>query len=321
MKNLLLAGVSFFFALGTFSQKREIDLSLKINTTTSLTAGQDLKIKLTNRSLAAPYEIIIQRKQELQPILVWPSTENNTASFTNKGPDSCAGLFKALDDLLASDNETFIKAGRIKIRTQNCYRQFKAVADELLAAFDTTIVVEGIKQNETVTVTIKRADDPTKQWVLTGKSDPAGFWKTTYGFALTFQSFAKSEEFYLDKNNTIRKETEVNKIDYMPAVFFTYIPYKHLDYWASPGLTAGLGVDFNINPALFLALSFTHKENIGIQIGLCAYQLKYLKGRYKEGDVIGEQNFDEDNLHRKLFKINPFFALSFNINNPNRSAN
>ncbi len=300
------------------AQEKVIDLSVKVNTTTTVQAGKDLKIKLTNRSLTAPYEIIIERKQELLPIMDWPNTELAETKFQND--DSCAEFLENVNQLLMSVDEAEIKHGRSKIITDvKCYPPNKHKIQPLLAAFDTVIIIEDVKQNEKITITVKRPDDPSKTWSLIAKSNPAGFWKTTYGFALASQAFAQSEEFYLNGNNVITRSNDKGKIDYMPAVFFTYIPFKHLDQWASPGLTAGLGVDFNVNPVLFLAFSLTHKENLGIQVGLSAYQLQYLKGRYKENDVIGEANFDENNLHRKLFRINPFVALSFNITNPNRS--
>ena len=185
-------------------------------------------------------------------------------------------------------------------------------ADLLNQSLDQRILISPLKKGERVEITIKRMGSA-KTWTAIFTTGEKGAWRASYGFAFIPDGLSQERKYYLDSDNKIAKEnTEGVKWDYAPSIFFNWFPATSQANDFSIGLSGGLGMNFNANPIVFLGISATYNYNISVNLGLAAHQLKYLKGRYTEGQVINENNFDEeDGLHQKLFKINPCISISF----------
>jgi len=270
-----------------------------------------VEIEVNNLVPKSKYNITINRVMLEIPVLENPSTQN----VQNWNEDPCSKLGKLVEDLWNTKTEKEVKEIREKLKEQikvaplGC--SYLNDAKEVLNYTTQTRTIGPLKRGEKIVVTVIRLDNDQK-WEYTYSTGTRGVWTTTYGFAFIPNSFSKEQRFYLGSGNTITEENNQKKIDYAPGIFFNWIPAKYENTNFSVGFAGGLGVNFNVDPVVFLGGSVIYNKNISLNFGLVAHQQYFLKGRYKVGDTIAEDNFDEETgLHQKLFRVNPFVSVSF----------
>ena len=113
----------------------------------------------------------------------------------------------------------------------------------------------------------------------------------------------------MDNEFIITKENDRKKLEFVPSIFFTYMPQNHLSRDVSVGLSAGLGFDLDA-PTVFLGASFFFNHNIGVVIGITAHKQRFLNGEYEAGQIVME-NLNDDQLHEELYTVNPFVSITF----------
>ena len=96
-----------------------------------------------------------------------------------------------------------------------------------------------------------------------------------------------------------------------PTVMWTWMPncsnYSGLSY----SFSGGLGVDFE-DPSILLGATVSYFKNLSLTVGVASHLQQRLRGRYTKGLEIME-NLDSEQLHKKVFAVNPFLSLSFHF--------
>jgi len=273
-------------------------------------SDKDIQIKILNRCKKNTYDIQINRiSPDIPPLKV----EENKSLLRNG--EECDKLQKKIAEILNVVEEASLPKLRQELNelinktSSDCPVRKDAI--ELDKDMDITLYVKPLKKGETLQVIIKKIGTQ-KEWTATFNTGSKGVWRTSYGFAMVSNAFSKAGKYYLDDSNRITKENNRTKIEFIPGIFFNWFPSSRALNSFSYGLSGGVGVNFNVEPVLFLGGSATYNHNISINIGLIGYNQSFLKGRYKEGEIINENNFDEESgLHQRLFRINPFVGISF----------
>jgi hypothetical protein len=275
-------------------------------------AGKEIIIKILNRSKINTYEIIINRTSPDIP----PLESDGINRVAVAAPTNCDNLGATYNNILAETTEAKLPPLRkelldlISKTDASCSIRLKAI--QLNQELDVSYTIQPLKKGEILEITVKRISSPAKEWLASYTTGSKGVWKTSYGFAFIPNWFSKDEKYYLNSTNVITRETDLKNLDYAPAIFFNWFPSSQALNDFSWGLSGGLGVNFNVEPAIFLGGSATYNHNISVNFGMVAYRQSFLKGRYNAGDIIAENNFDEETgLHQKLFRVNPFIAISF----------
>ena len=151
-----------------------------------------------------------------------------------------------------------------------------------------------------------------KEWKYVYKTPSRGKWVTSYGFSFITNVFDEEKEYFSKANDTafvITRKIGNKKLNFAPSVFFTWMPSKCLNENFSFNFTGGLGFDLEA-PTVFLGGSVFYNQNLSLVLGLTAHQQHYLNGQYSPNEIINE-NLSKEQLHEKLYTINPFFSLTF----------
>lgn len=286
-----------------------------VKITEPIESDKEVVIKILNRCRYNNYEIIINR---ITPEI--PELESDpTATALRLHPTNCERLEDVYNAIIAETEESELPPLRKELndlikKTTSAGCAIRQDAIQLDRELDVSYNIGKLKKGEVLEITVKRVSPTSKTWAATYNTGSRGVWKTSYGFAFIPNWFEKEEKYFLNADNKITRETDLKNLDYAPAVFFNWFPGKQAFNAFSWGVSGGLGINFNVEPVVFLGGSATYNHNISINFGLVAYRQSFLKGRYKEDEIIAENNFDEESgLHQKLFRINPFIAVSFRL--------
>jgi hypothetical protein len=315
---LILAVFLVFPSLVTLGQvKKEINLSTNIEKATEpIESGVPIELVIRNKAVPNSYEVSINRVFQ-QPATL-PSPKAVEARV-----NACADLPAVLTNIKKETDES--KLPLLRMQAERLITEIQGACpavvefEQLNQVMDQRILLSPLKKGERIEITIKRLAPSAKTWSITFTTGEKGVWRASYGFAFIPQTLSKEKRYFLNASNQVTQEQQdQTKWDYAPTVFFNWFPAaKQADNFIW-GLSGGLGLNFNASPIVFLGLSVTYNYNISVNLGLAAHQLKFLKGRYTEGQTINENNFDEeDGLHQKLFRINPCISLSFRFEQKN----
>ncbi|MCX6583846.1 MAG: hypothetical protein NT166_27030 [Candidatus Aminicenantes bacterium] len=187
-----------------------------------------------------------------------------------------------------------------------------------------------LKKDALLTIVITRRNLKWK-YLISSYSTPRGKWYTSYGFSFISPLFRKSNNFFVKKDNAnnsneyiIAQKTDGSKKDWMdtdfvPSIFFWWMPTKGMSTPWRIGLTGGLGIDFK-NPTVFAGIGFIYNYNIGINLGVAFHKQYRLKDKYDEGMIVKEM-LEFDDLHKSVYSLNPFLSITFRFgSNPFASA-
>lgn len=150
-------------------------------------------------------------------------------------------------------------------------------------------------------------------WSITLKAPERGRWLTTYGVGFTPD---RSDRFFLkgageNRFTVAAQRRHRDQVNYIPAVFFTWLARDQQLKSVSRGWTAGLGFEAD-RPAMFGGYHWAWNQNIGLMFGAAVHQHKRLHGRYTENDVVTEALTD-DQLHESVYAPNAVLSLTFRL--------
>lgn len=324
-------------------QTLTIDLSERSGevNTYDVNVNTSFNVEIINRLPNEVYDVQIVRKASLLPVLNFPSI-NPPAMPMAIAPAvtrPCDAFLQIVDKVYSSmtkesdlpdiiqDLETEITKMQAGLGDPTCTAN--SITIGLKAIRDTQRVLPSsytLKRGEEleVTITKKVAGGTPEVWKSVYTTPQRGQWITSYGFSFISRIFNERESFFskpMDSAFVITQENTRSKLDFIPSVFFTWIPEKDLSKNFSLNLSAGLGFDLEA-PVVFLGGSIFYNQNISLVFGLTAHQQEFLDGVYEENQVITE-SLTQDQLHEDLYTINPFFSLTYrfgsNIFNSNRT--
>jgi len=165
-------------------------------------------------------------------------------------------------------------------------------------------------------------DDGKQKWTVIFTTGPRGTWRTMYGFMFTPNRdetyFAKAEG---DKFRVTKQFVGEREYNFVPSVFWSWMPTAWESWWLTPSLTGGLGFDKS-NPAVFLGGSFAYNHNIALVVGYVAQRQKRLNANYDPANLpLVESALTGDQLSRDAYRPNVFFGVSFRFSaNPFEAA-
>jgi len=168
-----------------------------------------------------------------------------------------------------------------------------------------------LSMGERLVVQVSRIEgEQTLVWKTTYTTGPRGRWLTTYGVGFLPD---EDEEFFAESLGNgqfeIRQKEPPGGLDFVPAIFFTWLPRKWENRsWAfSP--VGGLGFDVS-SPVVFLGGAAMFNQNLSLLAGGVFHQQKRLDGQYQTGQIVGEA-LTPDQLAVEPYHINFFFAVAF----------
>lgn len=144
-----------------------------------------------------------------------------------------------------------------------------------------------------------------------------GTWNTTFGFCFIRDIFTSEAAYFATPTGKpneyeIMRGKNPNRLFFTPSVFFSWMPAKkENDTWYY-SLTGGIGVQGNATPTVFLGGGLFFNRNIGINLGLAAHQINFLKPEYEAGKKIISSTTPD--LQTKAYRINPFISISLRFN-------
>ncbi len=322
-KNIILLLTATLLVACVEAQTLFIDLS-------EFEYGKEIKIdplvgkfdKIILKSTFPRFEYNVYIKEENQQI---PEIELPDGTLRSNN-DTCKVLEEKLSEfkeyLKIGDDENEI-GNKIKLMESLIKDDNKCKDAKLVEAFDTlkTKTLRKIslkkaykKQNgKNITILISREE---RNWKFLIEGDPVGSFQVTYGFGFT--SLNGQKEYYsksmLDTmafTITKKNENDILDLNYTPAIFVSFLPYKKYGkpFYFSP--TIGLGFDTE-NPVVFLGLSAFYYQNIGISLGVAGQKRAFLNNRYNENDIISE-NLDFDQLHEEKYRPLFYFSVNFRL--------
>ena len=208
-----------------------------------------------------------------------------------------------------------------KIEENNIQCKSKSEATEILeeSVRKHPVNVE-LKKDEQLVIIIKRNKVKWK-YLVTRHSAPRGKWYTSYGFSFISPGINKSDNFFvkkIDSNGSdgfviAKKDSSDNKnwldMDYVPSIFFWWMPTKRMSNPWRIGFTGGLGVDLKA-PSVFAGIGFIYRYNIGINVGVALHRQYRLKDKYHENMPVNEI-LEFDDLHRSVYRPNLFLSVTF----------
>ena len=169
-----------------------------------------------------------------------------------------------------------------------------------------------IDTGQELLLTAQRFDalTPGPTWTRVFATGARGEWRTTYGFTFVGRAINAQRFFTEDSAGTfvVKRMHRRPAFDYVPSLFFNWMPSEDETRTMSYGLTAGLGFDFS-NVAVMLGGAATYNQNITVSAGIAFNQQQRLLGQYEEGQTVGS-SLTEAQLHDRHFVPNPYIAVS-----------
>ena len=124
----------------------------------------------------------------------------------------------------------------------------------------------------------------------------------------------KKETYFLtpiDETYVITKKARRSKLEYIPTVFFSWMPTQNITNYATFSVTGGIGYDLEA-PTGFLGGSIFFNQRFGLVAGFAIHKQDFLSGQYSEGQALNDLIL-EDQLHESNYTVNPFISLNYVI--------
>lgn len=149
-------------------------------------------------------------------------------------------------------------------------------------------------------------------WTVVFSAGPRGSWQTHYGFVFspnrdqTYFSQAEGSKFRVTRDFASSKE-----FNFIPSVFFSWMPASRENKSANYSWTGGLGFD-QANPAVFGGATVAYNHNIAIVAGVVAQRQKRLASNYNpESLPLLDASLTPAQLSREAYRFNVFVGLAF----------
>ncbi len=300
---------SLVFCATANAQEEILDLALAPGSEIELTVppGTVLQVKLINRLPTRAYT----ERATVEPI---PILELNFSALGSRSP--CGEVINGfLRELASASTETEVASLVLQARTEGATACSDVERQELNQAIDQktthTLRPVALALGERYVVEVSRVEgDEALSWKATYTTGPRGRWLTTYGVGFLPD---QDEEFFTESRGdgtfAIQPKEPAGGLDFVPAIFFTWLPRKWENRnWAfSP--VGGLGFDVS-SPVVFLGGAAIFNQNLSVLAGAVFHQQKRLDGQYQVGQVVGEA-LTPDQLAVEPYHANFFFAVAF----------
>jgi len=293
---------------------REIDLSttkLGEETVVSVPAG-DLTIRVVNAVIAngTSYSVEWEIGSQVEPPLSWPTT-------VNKAKGACPGLSRDTGELRRATEEGQVAAlvdsvGAAKPACSDA-AAVDAAEDAIARTMRGPFAVNLPLGAEVVFTIVRRDGGATKKtWIVKYKVPRIGDWVTSYGFAFLpndDELFVTTPRDNDEGGFEIRPKADNRDFDFVPTVFYSYMPTKWRNRFWSHSLGAGLGFDLS-DPVVLVGYSATFRHNVSLLVGGAMQQQRRLAGQYSLGSPVVDEALTEDQLTDRTYDANWFFGVS-----------
>lgn len=173
-----------------------------------------------------------------------------------------------------------------------------------------------LNQGEQLIIKLRRDD---KVWTFVFKY-PSGKWLIYYGLCFVSKRLRGYDQYFLRESEEdsqggflLIKEPEPKLLDleYIPTIFFTWMPLNRMSKSISHGFSGGLGTDMK-SPTVFIGYSVVINHNIGINFGILFHKQYQLKPKYSETEpMIVNSILSFEDLHRSVYRPNVCIGISF----------
>ena len=273
---------------------------------------------------SASYRVQVQRVvRAIDPLPVpeFPRAPDGVVQPT-EARVACQELQAAITSMEAVDEE-----GTVPAATRELQRRRDGACDnsalieranQLLSVTtrvtrDPIVVARGVDVR--VTVTRLGSEAP---WVALFETGSRGEWRTAYGFAFTIDPW--NSRYYAQATAVadsfiVTRERRTRWMDFVPTLFYSWMPQDGLNRSVSGGVTMGLGFDSS-RPVVLAGGQMTYNQNISISLGGAFHAQDVLNGRYQEGGVLRE-NLGTEQLHERRYRLSPYISISLrSLTNP-----
>lgn len=326
-----------FFLMSNISGAQEKKTTALILDLASIDPGQvktlpgnrshDLII-LENCLIDKSYNIEISK----EILSIDPLTAPNSSALSNtpSKQDPCFALnnaynnlFKLFDkdnpesenDSIKTEKEISSRLGtlRFELKLSKCTdKKLVEKALDLIRLCQREIIESiNVGDGEKITIKVKR-DYKTWTWELVG--EPVGKWVMSYGFGFC-SSVLQLRTYHINQIGEnqfqIKKDrkNDVFDLNYIPAIFYSFMPSSKFNRKTNFSVTSGLGFDLSA-PVVFFGGGFMIYQNIGISAGLAFQQQFKIKPQYSENEIL-KTTLDREQLHDKIYRPNIFISINF----------
>jgi hypothetical protein len=272
--------------------------------------GAVLRVKVLNRVPKHAYTL--RASVETIPIVKL----DFSAPTTRAADRTCDAVIEALlNGLLAAETEpavaTLVQNARNDAASLCNEEQRKFLEQHIEEKTTHSFRAVVLSSGERLVVQVTRVEgDKALTWKVIYTTGPRGRWMTAYGVGFLPE---KDEEFFTESIGNdqyeIRRKEPSGGLDFVPAIFFTWLPRKWENRsWAfSPA--GGLGFDVS-NPVVFAGGSAMFNQNLSFLVGVVLNKQTQLDGQYEEGQILGEA-LTPDQLVVAPYRANFFFSVAF----------
>lgn len=320
MARIALVVLAFLGYIGSVSAAEPVILTVDLST------GEDESIVRTikpNTTYRVKLRNVLPRQETRYSVRV-ENVDTHVAPLSFPGSDSqsakalggagCPELTAQVDAMRFAETEESVGIARRRIEhalPQCADAAVKSAARSILALTELDPGNESyeVGAEGELRVVVVRGE---REWRTTFRTPRSRNWFLSYGF-----TFAQNDDrkFYLassgDAATPFRVDRMVNddRLDFAPAVLFTWKPeWTDWDELAL-GLTAGLDADVT-DPQLFLGPSVLFNRNVALVGGATMHKVARLAGEYRENQLL-TSTVAEDKLHDRVYRLGYFFGLSF----------
>jgi hypothetical protein len=292
------------------------------------------RIGVINLAPARSYEIGLAVANEtiapleLPKVVEEPAQEPSVEALAG----TCGGIPQAIGTLARTTEESDVPIAVAALSAQVNACDPKTTADSTLKlrgrrAIGATMWESEvtIREGQTVTLRVVRSDDEARRWARGYRTGSRGQWRSTYGFNFIANTFASDRRYWLQELDeavqtpegkyVIRSRRSGEYFNFVPSIFYTWMPAdRELTDW-SRSWTAGLGFDFQA-PVVSVGYSATYNQNATVSVGLSLHQVTRLHEQYSVGQRLNEL-VGESALERNVYRANPYVAVTIrSLSNP-----
>jgi hypothetical protein len=277
-------------------------------------------VAAVNLAPSARYRIHIEHVVRKTDPLAVPKAAN--LGPLNKDETTACELLNEATTVLDTVSEESKVAAAVRAVQQHrraCKTGVEAVrADSLLfLTRRATTNAVSLSRGTDLHVTVTRVDQEA-EWVAKFETGNRGEWRTSYGFSFVIDPWNRpyySRSTAVADSFIVTREGNARWMDFVPTLFYSWMPHEGLTRNITTGLTMGLGFDSS-RPVVLLGGQLLYNQNIGVSIGGAFHSQQILNGRYEEGSIVRE-SLGADQLHESRYRISPFISISLrSLTNP-----
>ena len=264
--------------------------------------------------------------EEIEPLSA------RTFAVKDPGEHNCLDLYTALNEFknLSDSDEKWLEQGvpekikKLQDLVSNCENPTEAdkaninLVKKIVANSKISTKIDlKLKPGEQLIIKLRRKN---KVWTFIFKY-PRGKWLTYYGLCFVSKYPRKHDLYFLRESNddsqegyllVAEKKPKLLDLEYIPTVFFTWMPFKRMSKSHSLGFSGGLGIDLQ-SPVVFAGCSLVINYNIGLNFGVVFHKQYQLKPQYYSDTetMMVDSLLSFEDLHRSVYRPSVSIGISF----------